>query len=114
MATNSSGVNDFIFEYSAFLITSARGTLDEPHTYGALRLMDGITRLIDLYSKCPEIKPDKFVLGVSDEIQANLNGTKSSTDLLKSEDRFAKFMDDLIIKFADEIKRRYAGRSGTA
>ena len=69
--SSNSGIDDFIFEYSIFLITAARGTLDEPHTYGALRLIDGITRLTGIYSKSPEIQPDQFLLEVRHEIQTN-------------------------------------------
>jgi hypothetical protein len=105
--TSSGGIDDFIFEYSIFLVTAARGTLDEPRTYGALRLIDGITRLTDVYSKSPEIKPDNFLLEVRHEIQANLDLA------MTSEERFSKFMDELIVKFTDEMKKRYSGRAGT-
>ena len=89
MSENSSGgIEGFLFEYSIFLITAARGTLDEPHTYGALRLIDGIARLTNVYSKSPEIKPDKFLLEIREEIRTNLD------EALKSEERLAKFMTD--------------------
>ena len=102
MSINSaSGIDEFIFEYSIFLITAARGTLDEPKTYGALRLLDGITRLTDLYSKSPEIKPDKFLLEIRQEIQTSLDRA------MKSEEMLTEFLDGLVIKFTDEIKRRY-------
>jgi Family of unknown function (DUF6092) len=101
-SSSSNGIDSFIFEYSLFLITAARGTLDEPHTYGALRLLDAITRLTDIYSKFPEIPPDKFLLEVRDEIQRNLDLA------MKSEDRLTEFMDGLIVKFTDEMKRRFA------
>jgi hypothetical protein len=106
--TFSGGIGDFIFEYSIFLITAARGTLDEPHTYGALRLIDGITRLTDVYSRSPEIKPDEFLLKVRQEIQLNLDRA------MTSEERLTKFMDEMIVEFADEMKRRYSSRTGTA
>ena len=94
-------VRDFIFEYSIFLITAARGTLDEPRTYGALRLIDGITRVTELYSKSQLIKPDKFMLEIRAEIRANLDYA------MKSEELLTRFMDKLILKFTDEMKRRY-------
>jgi hypothetical protein len=99
---SSGGIDEFIFEYSLFLITAARGTLDEPHTYGALRLIDAITRLTEMYSKFPEMVPDKFLIEVKDEIQKNLDNA------MKSEENLTKFMDGLIVKFTEEMKRRYA------
>jgi len=104
----SGGMDDFLFEYSMFLITAARGTLDEPHTYGALRLIDGITRLTEVYSRSPEIKPDKFLLKIRQEIQTSLDRA------MTSQERLTKFMDELIVKFTDEMKRRYVNRTDTA
>jgi hypothetical protein len=94
-------LSEFIFEFSIFLITAARGTLDEPRTYGALRLIDGITRLTELYEKSEEIQPDRFLLEIRAEIQENLD------QAMKSEELLIKFMDKLILKFTDEMKRRY-------
>jgi len=98
---SGNGIETFLFEYSLYLLTSARGTVDEPKIYGALRLVDGIVRLEHIYSKCPGLKKDKFLLEIKSEIQTNLDR------VLKSEEEFAKFMDSLIAKFTDEIKRRY-------
>jgi hypothetical protein len=98
---SSESLEDFLFEYSIFLITAARGTLDEPHTYGALRLIDGITRLTELYSKSSAVKPDRFLLEIRKEIQANLDS------VMKSDEAFTKFIEGLIVKFTDEMERRY-------
>ncbi len=97
----SSAMDAFIFEYSIFLVTAARGTLDEPRTYGALRLIDGISRLMEMYSRVPGIKPDEFLLKMKSEIQSNLDIA------MTSEERLTKFLDDLVVKFTDEMKNRY-------
>ena len=99
--SSEDGVESFLFEYSLFLLTAARGTIDEPKIYGALRLVDGISRLTEIYSKSADIERDEFLLGIGAEIRANLDR------VLKSEDEFAQFMDNLIVKFTDEMKRRY-------
>lgn len=96
------GIEEFIFEYSLFLLTSARGTVDEPRLYGALRLVDGISRLTDLYSRSAELKQDEFLMGIRAEIETHLNNA------MTSDEQFIRFMDDLIVKFTDEMKRRYA------
>lgn len=100
---NENEFRDFLFEYSVFLITAARGTLDEPRTYGALRLIDGISRLTDVYLRSG-MKPDEFLLGIKADIQANLDRA------LKSEEELTKFMDDLVLRFTAEMKTRYGSK----
>lgn len=99
------GIEGFLFEYSIFLVTAARGTIDEPRTYGALRLIDAISRLTDIYSRSSEVKPDKFLLEVKKEIQTNLDS------VMKSEESFTRFIEHLIVKFTDEMKLRYGQTS---
>jgi hypothetical protein len=102
---SADSIEGFLFEYSIFLVTAARGTLDEPRTYGALRLIDGIARLTELYSKTPAVKPDKFLLEVKKEIQAKLDS------VMQSEEAFTAFIEQLIMKFTDEMEKRYSGLS---
>jgi len=102
---STDGIEGFLFEYSIFLVTAARGTLDEPRVYGALRLIDGITRLTELYSKTSAVKPDKFLLEVKKEIQEKLD------NVMQSEEALTSFIEQLIMKFTDEMERRYRGPS---
>lgn len=44
-------LKDDHFKLLAFLITSARGCVDEPVLYGPLRLVDAAARLIDIMEK---------------------------------------------------------------
>jgi len=41
-------LSDKHFQLLAFLITSARGCIDEPKLYGPLRLLDAASRLIEI------------------------------------------------------------------
>jgi Family of unknown function (DUF6092) len=102
---SADSIEGFLFEYSIFLVTAARGTLDEPHSYGALRLIDGITRLTELYSKTSAVKPDRFLLDIRREIQVKLDS------VMQSEEAFTAFIEQLIVKFTDEMERRYGGKS---
>ena len=102
---SANSIEGFLFEYSIFLVTAARGTLDEPRTYGALRLIDSITRLTELYSKTSTVKPDKFLLEVRKEIQMKLD------NVMQSEEAFTAFIEQLIVKFTDEMEKRYTGLS---
>jgi hypothetical protein len=96
------GIENFFFEYSLFLLTAARGTVDEPKIYGALRLVDAIGRLTEVYSRSDAFGKDEFLLSVKSEIEANIDTA------LTSEADFVRFMDRLIVKFTDEMKKRYA------
>ena len=91
---------DHIFELSLYLLTSARGCVGEPHIYGPLRLMEAISRLVDLYSTTNSLRPDPFLQMAKKEIDEN------KYQVMASEDDFIAFMDKLIIEFTDELKRR--------
>jgi len=91
----------YIFELALFLLTAARGCVTEPHMYGPLRLVDGVSRLTDLYSKTDLLKTDKFLLAAKEKIDTNKYKVMSS-----SED-FVKFIDEMISEFTEELKRRY-------
>lgn len=90
-----------LFELSLFLLTAARGCVDEPKMYGPLRLVDALSRLVDIYSKTDKLEPDPFLLKAKEEID-----TKKYL-VMASEDDFVAFIDSLIVRFADEMKRRY-------
>lgn len=65
------GAEKHIFELSLFLLTAARGYVDEPKMYDPLKLIDAISRLTDIYSKTDKPKPDPFPLKAKEEIDAN-------------------------------------------
>ena len=91
---------DRIFELSLYLLTSARGCVGEPHIYGPLRLVEGISRLVDIYSQTDDFRPDPFLQKAKKEIDEN------KYQVMASEEDFIAFMDKLIIEFTDELKRR--------
>lgn len=104
-SSNSQGeglepIREGIFQLSLYLVTAARGCVDEPHMYGPLRLMNAITRLSNLYSKSNALKPDQFLTSASKEIDENLD------KVMSSEDEFIAFMDKMVIEFTEELKRR--------
>jgi len=94
-------VERHIFELSLFLITAARGCVGEPKLYGPVRLVDAISRLTDVYSETSGLKQDQFLLDVKKEID-----TKKYL-VMASERDFVVFLDELVLKFTEEMKRRY-------
>ena len=100
-AASDGGAEKHLFEVSLFLLTAARGCVDEPKMYGPLRLIDAISRLADVYTKTDKLKPDQFLLKAKEEIDAN------KYLVMASEEDFVAFIDRLILQFTDEMRRRY-------
>ncbi|MGC8699308.1 MAG: DUF6092 family protein [Candidatus Acidifodinimicrobium sp.] len=86
--------NDLIFLIS-FLVTSARGCVDEPKSYGPFRLVDAASRLIEIM--------DKY--GISDdslnEIAGIINKGKFST--MTDDSRFLKMLDEVVVKILNRV-----------
>jgi len=91
---------EHIFELSLYLLTAARGCVGEPHIYGPLRLVEAISRLVDIYSTTDTIHADPFLQKAKKEIDEN------KYQVMASEENFIAFMDKLIVEFTDEMKRR--------
>lgn len=94
-------LNREIFDHILFLLTAARGCVDEPHMYGPLRLVDAASRIIGIYFDAG---------GMSDEFLSKL---KTKIDekkylVMESEDEFVKFIDELIAESVGEMKRRWS------
>jgi len=90
---------------SLYLLTAARGCVGEPHIYGPLRLVEAISRLVDIYSTTDTIHADPFLQRAKKEIDQN------KYQVMASEENFIAFMDKLIVEFTDEMKRRNGLRS---
>jgi nitroreductase len=91
----------FLFEYALFLLTAAQGIINEPRAYGAIRLLDAISKLTGLYSTVTTLKPDPFLIEAKKKIDANLDTAMSS------EKEFMAFIDRLVDDFAHELMKRY-------
>lgn len=87
-----------LFDLSLFFLTAARGCVDEPQIYGPLRLVDGLSRVLELQD----------LIGVHDDFLTEL---KKEIDekkyvVMASEEKFIAFIDDLIKKSVKELKKR--------
>ena len=96
----STGPNDYVYDLAMFLLTSARGCLDEPPQYGPLRLMQALSRLATASRHAPCINTDEFLLAAKKKIDENEHVA------LQSEEEFTKFLDSMIREFTAELKRR--------
>ena len=93
--------DQFLFEYALFLATAARGIPDEPRHYGAIRLLDAISKITGLYTTTTALKPDPFLIEAKRKID-----TKLDTAMVSEED-FMKFIDGLVNEFSHELMKRH-------
>jgi len=91
----------FLFEYTLFLLTAAHGIPVEPRVYGAIRLLDAVSKVTGLYSTTSSPKPDSFLLDAKKKIDIELDTA------MTSEEDFMKFIDGLVDKFTQELMKRY-------
>ena len=95
------GPEQFLFEYTLFLLTAAHGVPTEPRTYGAIRLLDAASKLTRLYSVVNDLKPDPFLLDAKKKIDIELDTA------MVSEEAFIAFIDGLVRDFTEELRKRY-------
>jgi len=93
--------DQFLFEYALFLITAASGIPNEPQHYGAIRLLDAVSKITGLYSTTTALKPDSFLIEAKRKIDAELDTA------MVSEEDFMKFIDGLVNEFAHELMKRH-------
>lgn len=93
--------DQFLFEYALFLVTAARGIPNEPRHYGAIRLLDAVSKMTGLYSTTATLKPDPFLIEAKRKIDAKLDTA------MVSEEDFMKFIDGLVNEFAHELMKRH-------
>jgi len=85
-------LKDDHFKLLAFLITSARGCVDEPVLYGPLRLIDAAARLIEIMKKEGKATPEIM------ELQKLIEEKKDL--VMYDEEEFIKFLDELSQRIA--------------
>lgn len=93
---NTSIVRDPHFKLLSFLITSARGCIDEPQLYGSLRLIDAAARLIDIMRE--EGKATEELLNLKKAIEENI------TLVMYDERKYTEFLERLVRDLAKIIK----------
>jgi len=91
----------FLFEYSLFLLTAAHGVPYEPRTYGSIRLLDALSKLTGLYATINNLRPDPFLIEAKKKIDKELDTA------MTSEEDFMAFIDGLVNAFTQELKKRY-------
>lgn len=91
---------DEAFELLTFLVTSARGCVDEPETYGTFRLIDAASRLLDFLLKSEEAQDKEFYSHLKEEID------EKKLWLMTDEEAYFNFLGEATRKVAKQLKRR--------
>jgi len=95
-----------IFDLATYLVASARDCVDEPLIYGPLRMLEGVNRIMMMGESDPRYR-DEFLSKMRSRV---------TTDVLKvmsDREEFKKALDDLLLEFATESKRRTVGKRRT-
>jgi hypothetical protein len=92
--------NEYLFELATFLAMSARGCIDEPPSYGPFRLIDALSRLIDLPKHAACLSEDKFLENIKKEVD------EKKYLVMSDMKKFRKFLDEMVSRFAVELKKR--------
>jgi hypothetical protein len=87
-----------LFPLLTFLSTAALGGLEEGVFTATYRLVDTIRRLLELF---PEYLRDPFFKDLNEVLESNL-----SRAYLMSEEEYTAFLDDLLRRFAAEVRKR--------
>ena len=88
-----------VFDYATFLANSARGSLNEGVFSASLRLVDALSRLSVLFPE--QMEKDEFLKEMTEYAK---NGM--TKNFLGSREEYLSFLDDMLRRFAREIKRR--------
>ena len=92
-------IGDEVFALATYMLTSARGCVDEPKLYGPLRLIEAISRLIAL-TESAGFPRDEYLIQAKKKIDINKHL------VMESEEKFTNFLDEVLREFTQELKRR--------
>jgi hypothetical protein len=89
---------DAVFELAAFLVSSARGAIEEGGVTASLRLIEATARLASLGDALAE---DEFVTELGALIR-----TGADASYLESRESYLAFLDRVLARVAREVQRR--------
>jgi hypothetical protein len=77
------------FELVCYMVSSARNLIPEPKLYGPFRLIDAVSRLVDILRKMDLVGPRL------ETIQKKIEEDKYS--VMDTEEKFTTFMENLVM-----------------
>ena len=91
---------DEAFELLVFLITSARGCVDEPKLYGTFRLVDAASKLVGFVLENHPEQSEGFLRDLKQEMD------ERKLSLMTDQEGYIQFLGDITREVAQELKRR--------
>jgi hypothetical protein len=86
-----------LFDLIGYMLTSARGLMEEPQSYGPFRLIEGVSRLCEILIKEKTEFQDTYLL-----LKEKIDERKFS--LMTDEEEFVALMDETILDFTRRMK----------
>lgn len=94
---NTANREQEFFELVCYMATSARNLIRETRLYGPFRLVDSISRLIDILSK--EGVSSNRLLKIQEKIEAG------KYTVMEGEDIFTAFLEDLVLTLVPMMEK---------
>ena len=98
-------LDDPLFDFILYLVTSARVSLDERAIYGSFRLIEGASRLIEAAEEIPGLRVDDLLRATRNSIDRN------KARMMLEKDAYRKWLTDLAAGLASESVKRSAGEN---
>ena len=98
MADDRTSGDEYLFEISAFLVTSAKRCLGPEANYGSARLVQAMNLLSHLPEYSPELQGNALLLAVQEFVDGDPHWWY--------EDRLREFIDQLSEQLLDAMKER--------
>ena len=86
------------FELICYMITSARNLIEENKLYGPLRLVDAVSRLVDVLEKL-DLKSPRLEM-----IQGRIEDGEDT--VMESEEKFTAFLENLVMDLVPLMQDR--------
>ena len=86
------------FELICFMVTSARNLIQENRLYGPLRLVDAVSRLVDILEKL-DLKSPRLEM-----IQGRIEDGEDT--VMESEEKFTAFLEKLVMDLVPLMQNR--------
>jgi hypothetical protein len=97
---SNSQLEEELFELVCYMVTSARNLISETKLYGPFRLIDAVSRLIDIIDKMGQKTPRLAAIQKKIEDQKYV--------VMDSEDEFTKALDELVMSLVPLMGKKKA------
>ncbi len=85
-----------VFELISYMVVSARNLLEEPHLYGPFRLVDAVSRLVEILNNL-DLHSERLK-----KVKDQIDGGKES--VMESGEAFRRFLEALVSSLVEEIE----------